>query len=253
MVLRDGLTLWGAAHCKPAGTPGFLESFNLDRGGVNLCLFHGSESNFLAYEREGKSPHAPFSSEQIESAGFNHAFVGHYHSPHDGQWHTYPGNPEFLTFGESGPRGAVIVNVSEDGEIMRTRRRVGEIVVHDLVVDLTGCKSRQDALDQFEQMLSGLVGIARVTVTGEVAAKMDIQPDDFKSIPSNLEGVIIRVKDLMPGYDIEAISKEPTVRGQFVRDVLASDLNLETQNRVLLTGLRALDGRDDLEVLSIAL
>ena len=43
---------------------------------------------------------------------------------------------------------------------------------------------------------------------------------------------------------------EQTIRGQFVRDVLSSDeLDQDKRRRVLVTGLRALDGRgDDLEV-----
>jgi hypothetical protein len=45
------------------------------------------------------------------------------------------------------------------------------------------------------------------------------------------------------------VAREPTVRGQFVRDVLAAGLPSDEQRRVVITGLRALDGRADLEVL----
>ena len=41
--LRDGLTLWGAAHRSPARTLGFLDDFRGDRGGIHLALFHSSE------------------------------------------------------------------------------------------------------------------------------------------------------------------------------------------------------------------
>src|SRR5262249_9406071 len=30
VALADGVTLWGAAHVRPAGTPGFLEGFSVD-------------------------------------------------------------------------------------------------------------------------------------------------------------------------------------------------------------------------------
>ena len=49
-------------------------------------------------------------------------------------------------------------------------------------------------------------------------------------------------------YDLEVIAQERTVRGQFVRDVLDFGFSAGEQRRVLVTGLRALDGRDDLEV-----
>ena len=66
---------------------------------------------------------------------------------------------------------------------------------------------------------------------------------------SGCDAVQIRVEDLRPGYDIEAIRSEHTVRGQFVTDVLASGLSAEEERRVIVSGLRALDGRSDLEVL----
>ena len=59
----------------------------------------------------------------------------------------------------------------------------------------------------------------------------------------------LHVGDLRPAYDIEAIQEEPTVRGQFVRDVLNDGLSSDETRRVLITGLRALGGRDDLDVL----
>jgi hypothetical protein len=59
---------------------------------------------------------------------------------------------------------------------------------------------------------------------------------------------VTRVGSLRTGYDFAAIAEEPTVRGQFVKEVNASDLSAEAKRRVLTTGLRALAKRKDLEV-----
>ena len=128
----DGLTLWGAAHRAPANTPGFLEEFEVDRGGVNIALFHGSERGWFSQEGGRKTLHAPFDSDQIESSGLDHAFLGHYHRPRDDLRFTYPGNPDPLTFGEDGERGAVVATVMDDGVVVRDRRRVSVTQVHDL-------------------------------------------------------------------------------------------------------------------------
>ncbi|HYX29584.1 MAG TPA: metallophosphoesterase [Pyrinomonadaceae bacterium] len=248
LELADGLTLWGAAHCAPAGTEGFLRDFRVNRGGVNLALFHGSERSFLAQQGDKKMPHAPFDAQEIERAGLQHAFVGHYHCPRDGEWHTYPGNPEFLSFGETGERGPVVVTIHPDGTIERERHHVAAMKVHDIVVDVTGCSDRQDVLDRVEKQIAGLDGIARITLTGEMAAEVDLRLNDLKEIHSSLETSIVRLSNLRVAYDFLAIQKAPTVRGQFVRDVLAASLDEVEQQRILVTGLRALDGRDDLEV-----
>ena len=123
--LEDGLTLWGAAHLAPANTPGFLEDFNVDREGVHLALFHGSERSWFPEQGGGKALHAPFDTDQIESSGLHHAFLGHYHRPRDHQWFTYPGNPDPLAFGEDGDRGVVVASIQGDGTIQGKRASVG--------------------------------------------------------------------------------------------------------------------------------
>jgi len=247
-TLADGLTLWGAAHCLPAGTAGFLGSFAVDRGGVHLALFHGSEASGLPEQGDGKSPHAPFQAGDIERAGLHHAFVGHYHRPSDAAKHTYPGNPEPLAFGEDLERGAVVVTVSPDGRVQRQRRRVAVTSVHDLGVDLSGCTSRQEARERVARMAAGRSGIARFTLEGALARALDLVAHDLGDAAPGLEAVVIRNGDIRIDYDLEAIAAEPTVRGQFVRDVSAADLAADERRRVLLTGLRALDGRPNLEV-----
>ena len=59
---------------------------------------------------------------------------------------------------------------------------------------------------------------------------------------------MVRASGVRVAYDFDTIAIEPTVRGQFVRDVRESALEAEQQRRVLVAGLRALAGRDDLEV-----
>lgn len=248
-TLAEGLTLWGAAHRAPANTDGFLEQFRVDRGGIHLALFHGSEQGWFTEQEQGKAPHAPFRPEQIELAGLHHALLGHFHRPRDAERYTYPGNPDPLTFGEDGPRGAVVVTVGPNGEIARTRYRVAMTDCHDLRLDISGCASRQDVRDRLAALIDGLHGVARVTLEGELDPRVDLGGSDLANVPSGLEALSIRTGIVQVAYDFAAIAAEPTIRGQFVRDLQAADLPAEERRRVLAVGLRALDGRDDLEVL----
>lgn len=246
--IADGLTLWGGAHLAPAGTPDFLEGFRVDRGGIHVALFHGSEGSFYT-EEQGKQPHAPFRAEEIEAAGLHFALLGHYHSPRDAERFTYPGNPEPLTFGESGQRGVVIAAIGEDGRVTIERHSVAVSHVYDLETDVTGCASKQEIRDRIAAALEGRGGYARLTLAGELAPDVDLQTVDFEDLPNGLDSPpIIRFGSVTVAYDLARIGQEPTVRGQFVRDVQASPLSLDERQRVIVTGLRALDGRDDLEV-----
>lgn len=248
--LADGLTLWGAAHHGPANTRGFLDDFRVDRGGVHLGLFHGSEQGDLALQDSGKVPHAPFRAGQITSAGLHHALVGHFHTPRDAPTHTYPGNPEPLTFGETGERGAVLVTVDGSGAVSRQRHRVAVAQVGDIEVDLTGVSHSAEIRERVRASLAGAGGSVRVTLTGEVGLDVDLALADLDGVVPQVD-VVSRLGRITVGYDLDAIAAEPTVRGLFVRDVRAApELTEEQRRKVLITGLRALDERrrEDLEV-----
>jgi len=249
VTVAEGLTLWGAAHLAPAGAPDFLESFRVDRSGIHLGLFHGAEISSAYLDEPGKQPHAPFRAEEIERAGLHFALLGHYHSPRDAARFTYPGNPDPLTFGERGPRGVVIATIGQDGCVKTERHTVAVSVVHDLEIDVSGCSSKQEIRQRVTEALRGHNGYARVTLAGEVAPEVDLGAADFQDLGQNLEAPpVVRLDSVRLGYDLARIAREPTVRGQFVRDVQAGGLPPEECQRVIVTGLRALDGRCDLEV-----
>ena len=248
--LADGFTVWGAAHRAPANTDNFLDGFSAHGPGVHVALFHGSERSGLAAQGEGKRPHAPFVAAQVPAARLAHALVGHYHTPTDAPWHTYPGNPEPLTFGETGERGAVLVEVDGDGTVRRTRHTVAGTTVRDVTVELTGARTTTEVADRVTEALVGLTGVVRATLTGEVAPDIDVRLADVAGAAPQLAGLVLRTENIRVAYDLEAIGEEATVRGQFVRDVLADrGLDEDARRRVVVTGLRALDGRaDELEV-----
>ena len=246
--IEDGLSLWGAAHRAPATTDGFLDDFAVDGSGVHLALFHGSELNWTAALVDGKVPHAPFVEQQIPDSGLSHAFLGHFHEPFVGQYHTYPGNPDPLTFGETGDRGVVVATVGPDGEIGSNHVPVAVTTVSDLKVDVTGATNGGEVRERVASKLEGLVGVARVTLHGELAEQVDLQLTDLDEIESDLDDVLYQFERIHVAYDLETIAAEQTVRGHFVGAVLEAGLLEEEAQRIITAGLRAFDGRDDLEV-----
>ena len=249
--LGPGITLWGAAHCAPANTDNFLGAgFRAEGPGGHFALFHGAEHSWLTAQEEGKVPHAPFDAAEIPAAGLYHAFLGHYHRPVDGAHHTYPGNPDPLQFGEDGERGAVVATITPDGLLERERHVVAVTRVHDLTLDITGSTNRQQIRDALRETSGDLDGLARLTLNGDIEPSLDLREDTIRDqLLERFEAVQIRTTGLHLAYDLEEIREEPTVKGQFVRDVLEAALPEEEQRRILRMGLRALDGRDDLEVL----
>ena len=152
-----------------------------------------------------------------------------------------------MSFGER-EGGAVVATITDQGTVHREWRSVSNFPFHDLDTDVTGCMNHDDIRQRIEETVTDLQGVARVTVRGELPGEMDFNPKDLSDIGHSLEGLLVRIGKLHPVFNFESIAKEPTVRGQFVRNVMEGEMEPEKRNRVLVTGLRALDGRRDLEV-----
>lgn len=247
VTLAEGLTLWGAAHRAPANTDPFFAAFRPDRGGIHLALAHASERGALGWQESGKQPHAPFDAAELEAAGITHAFLGHYHLPRDAERYTYPGNPDPLEFGENGERGAVIAEVSATGEVRRERHVVAVSEVHDLRVTLDGAAHMDEVERAIATARAGLGGCVRLTLEGEVAPSLELDRRQLARIADEGGDLVIRVGTVARGYDLAEIERETTVRGQFVRSAAGIE-DPELRERVIVTGLRALEGRRDLEV-----
>ena len=129
----------------------------------------------------------------------------------------------------------------------RRRVRVATSEVHDLAVDVTGAATRQEVRDRVALALVGVEGTVRLTIGGEVGSDVELAAADLDPLFAGLDGHVVRFQDLRPAYDLDALEAEPTVRGQFIRDARAAGLEPDVLQRVLVTGLRALDGRSDLE------
>ncbi len=248
-TLADGVTIWGAAHRKPADTPGFFDdgfrvpAAGAPDGGVHIAVFHGEERR-AAFQ--GQHRHAPFDSGQIAAAGFDHAVVGHSHAPADRADWTRLGSLERLSFNET--YGNAVMLEIEQGRIGRRRLKQRPSGLHSIDVDLTGTDSAAEARRRVVRDLADLTGAARVRLVGEPEDNVRIHPDDFAAgaldLPEGVDDVLVDASGLASPYDLEQLAQEPTVRGMFVRRVQGETLDPETERLVLLAGLRALDSRD---------
>ena len=126
---------------------------------------------------------------------------------------------------------------------------VAQTAVHDIEIDVSGCTTQQQIRDNIAERVEGLGGFARLIVRGNVAPDIGFAESDLRDAMSAFSAVQIRLGALRTGYDVESLRVEPTVRGQFVADVLDAGLDSAEERRVLTAGLRALEGRRDLEVL----
>jgi hypothetical protein len=194
-------------------------------------------------------PHAPFQMNDLENSGLHHLFVGHYDQPYEAVLYTYSGDPHAWSPGERVHRGAVVAVVSDHGTVNREWKPVASVPFHDLELDISCCLTSQDIQEKLRERLAKLEGVGRVTLIGEVAPELDVNLKELSEAGYAID-LSLRTGKLHHKWDLPTLSKEPTVRGQFVRDVLEEKMDPEKRTRILEAGLRALEGRPVLEVAS---
>jgi alanine dehydrogenase len=145
-------------------------------------------------------------------------------------------------------KGAVIVDVADDGQIARSRHQVSVGQLTDLTLDVTGLGYTHVVRAAIDQALRGQSGLVRLTLTGEISPGVDLTPMSLTPPPTGDLAVLIRRGRLRTPQALDDVAAEQTVRGEFLRRARLADLDADVRAQVIATGLRALAGERDLEV-----
>jgi DNA repair protein SbcD/Mre11 len=256
-ALADGLTVWGLAHLEPAwqGDPLACTPVGGD-GGVHLALFHGAE---LGSRPDGKSMHGPFRAADVRERGFAAALCGHYHRRRVDAVSglLYPGSPEPLTFDESEPRGAVLVEVAGDGSVSYEPLVDNRWHARTALADVSQARSLADVVDAACAAAAVACGgldpdrtMLRVDLVGEI--DHTVSTDTFTvetSVRDGCGAAAVRARDLTtPALDLASISGDG-VRSAFARAVAGAAATADDGERGVLDdalryGLQALGGAE---------
>jgi len=184
----------------------------------------------------------------LKGRGLDYLALGHYHSFRQealdarGQW-AYAGCPEGRGFDECGPKGVVLLDTDERSVsfIPLAHRRLQEIPV-----DISGRVTTREVESAVLAAVAGVpaADMVRVRLTGNCTVETE------KDLPY-LADVLNRrfyfadVKDeTRLAIDPADYKNDISLKGEFVRVVLASRMPQEEKDRVLACGLRALLGEE---------
>lgn len=233
----EGVTLTG---CDCENNPGFEETLTLRPDRVNLVLLHG---------QTGADIHL----QKLAGRGIDYLALGHLHTYQTGRIDdrgafAYAGCLAGRGFDEEGQKGFILLDLPEEpGKPVGVRFVPGTgrpIAVVQVGID--GCRSLLDMETRVSDAVRDLSSdsLVRVVLTGHFT------PDTHKDIAGltallserfylaqvvDESGLEIRAEDYV--HDL-------SLKGEFVRLVMASDLPTAEKDRVIMTGLRALGGEE---------
>lgn len=211
----------------------------LDKGGLNIAMLHGQVGDG-----------ADIRIKRLRDKNIDYLALGHVHKYMEGRIdergsYVYCGCPEGRGFDEPGEHGFVLLT-AEKGTIAHTFVPFAARTIREERVDVSGCRTAYEAAATVKKKVAFAArDLYRIYLTGEVNFDVDDLAEDVRSMLEDC-CCFCSVKDKTERtIDVEKFRGDLSVRGEFVRTVLAqADMSEEEQMAAICCGLRALDGKE---------
>lgn len=225
-------------------------------GFINLMVLHGEKTT-----QARASEYRPIPQSFIENSGMDYIALGHTHTPTEPlragkTYYAYSGSPEPLGFDETGVHGVWFVRFSDDGfdcDFVDLSQRTYAVEK----VDVSETASQEEIAALIQSFLLKKYG--EDWKTGLYQIKLiGLLPVDFVPSPSAIAARLdrdiyyISIEDkTMVRANIELLSREASLRGAFVREILRQkeafarakdEAGLRRCAEALNIGLRAFEG-----------
>ena len=218
------------------------DDLTLLNGDINIVVMHGQTSTATGAEEVCLN--------KLKNKNIRYLALGHIHSYRkekldlDGEW-CYSGCLEGRGFDECGEKGFVLIET--DGNKLETQFvPFSARTLFEVQVDITGLVSVNDIVATAKECSKGIdsKNLVKYVLCGSYTLETQ------KDIPYITEALqddfyFVKVKDESKlKLDEADYSMDVSLKGEFVRAVMASDLDEEEKSQIILSGLQALMGEE---------
>ena len=189
-----------------------LEIENPDK--INILVIHGT----LDGSNNEEQQYNPISKKILEEKGFDYVALGHIHKNNFSKDRKiiYPGSTISLGFDELGEHGMIVGKINEyESNLEFVKLDDTEFV--ELRLECTMIGSVEELIEKINNIELEENKLYKIILTG----KRNFEINIYDLYKYELNERIIKIKDnTKPNYDIEKISKENTLKGLFVKEIL---------------------------------
>ena len=225
-----------------SGRDRIMERLSLQKDRINIVMLHGMAAEYGARDQSDV-----FSLRQLRDRNIDYLALGHIHSfrlerlDERGRW-CYCGCLEGRGFDECGQKGYVELEV-ERGNIVPKFVPFACRNLHEVPVDITGLMTQEEIQRRIRRTVQDIPSkdMVKICLTGETVPEAE---KDVVWIQKWLEEefYFLKVKDeTLLLIHPEDYRYDVSLKGEFVRLVLASDLPDEEKREILRRGVRALE------------
>jgi len=227
---------------------------------INIICAHGDTTSPISND-------CPITAGDMRESGFDYIALGHIHAGTgvvkiDGAntYYAYPGCLEGRDYGETGYKGAIYAEISKEKGVVDIKwhgQRFSKRRYEVEKLDVSGCSGRGELKERIRAFISqkkyGQDTALRLILEGNVSPETEVSSSDIETeFGENLYEIEV-INKTLPLYNSKLLSEDPTVRGEFFRQLLPILENGTPEEReeaalALKIGLAALNGSDFTEI-----
>lgn len=246
---EDGKIAVSGLELSEKNQPYVYNSLVLDPNVYNIVTLHGQ-----AGEYRGKNNAQSISLANLRNKNIDYLALGHVHSyvcdKLDARGiYCYPGCPEGRGFDECGTKGFVVLDIDGDARSATTSFiTCANRTLYTIPVDVTGVTSTNEAAKRIEEEINRQPyptnSLVKIELTGGLNVECELNIDYLQELFAGYF-YFVKLEDstgLLINYsDYE---KDESLKGEFVRMVMNSDMDEEKKCEVIRCGIMALSGEE---------
>ncbi len=237
----DGIAIMGI-DLSDDNLKSALSALTLKRERINIVMLHGA-----VHEGE-RDNHINLA--RLRNKSIDYLALGHIHSyeakPLDDRGiYVYSGCLEGRGFDEAGPKGFVVIDIT-DGVVTHTFHKNSARIIDEYTVDVSGVSDTYTATRHVkEQITARAEDLVRINLTGEVSFDNEDLAEDVREALER-DHFFVSVKDkTVHSPDLSCMEGDVSLRAEFIRTVMANCAYSEGEKKEIISiGLKALAGRD---------
>lgn len=224
-------------------------SLILERDCYNIVTMHGQLTDY-----KKRDDTESISLNDLKNKCIDYLALGHVHTYQQGRLdargiYCYPGCMEGRGFDECGDKGFVFIEVDEDTLEAETRfLPAAQRTLYTLPVDVTGVQTTQSAARRIEKALAKVSysrkSLVKFELVGDVPLECEINCEFLQDMFADYfyyEKVSDKTKVAIDYSDYE---NDVSLKGEFIRLIMKSDMSEEKKSEVIRCGILALSGEE---------
>ncbi len=220
------------------------DGLSLNENDINIVALHGQ---IVGYNRAEKAEIIAIP--RLKNKNIDYLALGHIHSFSEGVIdergkYAYSGCLDGRGFDETGVKGFVLLT-AENGKITSEFIAFSSRILHEISFEVNRYNDYFELREALKNKLNqecDLSDLIKVVLKGEHKPDLEIDVDGLTAF-LNEDFFFVKIYDKTElKVDISDYEKDKSVRGEFVRAVLESELDAETKQKILTCGLDALKG-----------